>query len=262
MSEEEDIKNLEASLIGLAECEKEMDKAEREAEIFRINKTQKIYQKRSEILSKIPTFWYIVLAENDDFAEYISSDDLKYLEDISNIYVEYDIANNNPRDFKIIISFDGELTPKQTITKSFKTLVNEQGEEYLTSESVDIEWPQQLQSINPKTIKSNSKKQNGSMSAEDKKNYRIGMKSFFSFFTWTGEKPGKEFRNGEDLARLIVDNLFPYAVKYYTEALPAGSEDLDDDEDDEDDEDSSEGEELDLSADEKDDEPQTKKQKT
>lgn len=56
MTEEEEIKVLEANLIGLAECEKEMDKAEKEAEIFRIEKTQGIYSKRREILKKSQLF--------------------------------------------------------------------------------------------------------------------------------------------------------------------------------------------------------------
>ena len=76
------------------------------------------------------------------------------------------------------------------------------------------------------------------------------MKSFFAFFAWTGKKPGKEFRNGEELARLIVDDVYPYAVKDYTEALRG----------DDDDEFTSEGEELDIS-DSDSDEPYKKKTK-
>lgn len=193
-----------------------------------------------------------MLAENDDFAEYIGADDLKYLEDITDIYVEYDTANGQPRDFSITIEFGGELVPGQTIVKLFKTVLNEVGEESLESESVSVEWPEQLKDINPKLIKEGSAE--SGLSASEKKNYRLGMKSFFAFFAWTGTKPGKEFRSGEDLARLIVDNLFPFAVKYYSEALPGNSGD----EDEEEEEDSEEGEELDIS----DDEPEKKKQKT
>ncbi|CAK7897130.1 vacuolar protein sorting-associated protein 75 [[Candida] anglica] len=257
MSEEE-IKSLETSLVALAGCELLMDQAEKEAEIFRIKKTQGIYEKRREILNKIPTFWYIVLAENDDFAEYIQSDDLKYLECITDIYVSYAAANDesaNPRDFSITIAFDGgedKLIATQTVTKSFQTVVVD-GEEKLTSQEVSIQWPSQLEPTNPSAIKKRCKESGKEMTADDKKKYRLGMKSFFAYLSWTGEKPGKEFRHGEDLTRLIVDNLFPYAVKYYSEALPG------DEDDDEDEEDSSEGEALDLSDDE--DEPEAKRQK-
>ncbi|ODV82021.1 uncharacterized protein CANTADRAFT_39238, partial [Suhomyces tanzawaensis NRRL Y-17324] len=243
---------LQQSLDELASLEKDMSVAERDSEVFRIKRTQHIYASRRDILNKIPTFWYIVLAENDDFAEYISVEDLKYLELIDNIYVHYNIADiENPseddlkhfKDFYITIDFSSKdgVIPDQKVTKHFKTII-EDGEEKIISEPVDIKWPHELDAINPALIKKNKGKQ---LSADDKKNYRLGMKSFFSWFAWTGEKPGKEFRNGEDLTRLIVDDLFLNATKYYVLALPN-----DEDSDDSNEDDSSEGEELDLSDDE------------
>ena len=125
------------------------------------------------------------------------------------------------------------------------------GEEKLESSPVNIEWPKDLADINPQKIKEATK--DSGMDVEAKKKYREGMKSFFAFFSWTGLKPGKEFRNGEELARLVVESVFPYAVKYYTEALPA-------DEEEDSDVGSAEGEPLDIS-DNEDDERETKKQK-
>ena len=235
---------IDQSLLNLAQCESLMDSAERKAEIFRIKTTQPIFEKRRHILITIPKFWYIVLAENDDFSDYISVEDLKYLETIKEIHVHYDVADNEDtsdltvnKDFSITITFDDVAeasVPPQTVTKHFVTSV-EDGEEKLSSKAVDVKWPQELDYINPGLIKANKSKHD--FSDDDKKNYRRGMKSFFSWFAWTGEKPGKEFRNGEDLTRLIIDDLFPYAVKYYTEALPGA---------DEEDEDSSDPEELDI----------------
>mmetsp|Transcript_5813 Transcript_5813/g.5757 ORF Transcript_5813/g.5757 Transcript_5813/m.5757 type:complete len:282 (+) Transcript_5813:26-871(+) len=242
-SVEKDSQMLEKHLIGLAECEQEMDKAEIDASVYRIRKTQSIYNKRRQILTQIPQFWYIVLAENDDFPDYVTGDDLKYIEYITDIYVHYKVADSesseNPRDFSITVAFkddenDEPLVPTQEVTKHFHSYV-EDGEEKLSSSPVAVDWPKELNEINPALIKKNKGKD---LSSEDKKNYRLGMKSFFSWFSWTGNKPGKEFRNGDDLTRLIIDDLFPYAVKYYTEALPG---------DELDDEDSSEGEELDIS---------------
>lgn len=237
---------LEQSLVALAACEQKMDLAEREAEVFRINKTQLIYAERRDVLRTIPQFWYIVLAENDDFAEYIAVDDLKYLEAIDDVYVHYKVVDTQEiadyKDFSITISFKAaQGIEAQEVTKHFKTVV-EDGEEKITSEAVDVKWPQALDSINPQLLK-----EKGPLSASAKKQYRQGMKSLFAWFAWTGLKPGKEFRAGEDLARLIVDQVFPYAVKYYTEALPGDDEDEDLD--------SEEGEELDLS----DEEPEKKK---
>ncbi|KAG7661601.1 uncharacterized protein J8A68_004869 [[Candida] subhashii] len=249
MSEEQDesSKRLQSSLDKLANWENQMSEIERDAEIYRIKATQKMYEERRKILKTIPKFWYIILAENDDFADYVSVEDLKYLEYIEDIYVYYPVVDdsaNHYKDFSITISFgENELVPKQEVTKHFKVVMKD-GEERLVSEPVEFQWPEELKNINPNLIKDENKGK--PLSKEDKKNYRLGMKSFFSWFNWTGEKPGKEFRNGEDLANLIVDDLYLNALKYYILALTID----DGDDDDQEEEDSSEGEELDLSEDE------------
>jgi hypothetical protein len=246
----DEARDLEGALTRLAECEQEMDRAEKDAEIYRIKNTQKIYTMRSEIIKKIPNFWYIVLAENEDFAEYIRIEDLKYLEALSNIHVEYDVDGAKPRNFTLTIAFETDnqdSIKNQTVQKHFE-IVTEDGEEKLVSDAVGVQWPASLDSINPHKLKA---AHGADMSQDQKKLYRQGMKSFFAFFAWTGRKPGKEFRNGEELARLIVDDIYPYAVKYYTEALRG----------DDDDEFTSEGEELDIS-DSDSDEPSKKKIKS
>ena len=238
------------NLNKLSVWEQEMDKVEKEVDVYRLKLAQPMYANRRSILKKIPKFWYIILAENDEFSDYASPEDLKYLEFIDDIYVHYPVVDNdsgtstnNPRDFDITISFKKSLlTEAQSVTKSFKIVVRENGEELLESLPVEVKWPQQLSKINPHLIK---EKTNGgkSMTTEDKKRYRAGMKSFFSWFAWTGKKPGKEFRNGEDLANLIADDIFVNALKYYIVALSNESGE----EDSEEEEDTSEGEELDLS---------------
>ena len=249
MTEKDEGKRLQLSLDKLGDWEKEMSQVEREAEIYRIKKTQPMYAKRRSILKEIPKFWYIVLAENDDFADYISPDDLKYLEYIDDIYVYYPIVDDEAghfKDFNITVTFGkNPYIPEQEITKKFKIVIQEDGDERIVSESVEVKWPHELSKINPSVIKEKYKgKDKKDMSAKDKKNYRLGMKSFFSWFNWTGEKPGKEFRNGEDLATLLSEDLYLNALKYYIIAL---SPDEDDDANDE--EDTTEGEELDLSDD-------------
>lgn len=249
MTEKDEGKRLQLSLDKLGDWEKEMSQVEREAVIYRIKKTQPMYAKRRSILKEIPKFWYIVLAENDDFADYISPDDLKYLEYIDDIYVYYPIVDDEAghfKDFNITVTFGkNPYIPEQEITKKFKIVIQEDGDERIVSESVEVKWPHELSKINPSVIKEKYKgKDKKDMSAKDKKNYRLGMKSFFSWFNWTGEKPGKEFRNGEDLATLLSEDLYLNALKYYIIAL---SPDEDDDANDE--EDTTEGEELDLSDD-------------
>lgn len=246
--------HLSSILSKLAGCEQEMGEAEREAEIFRINKTQALYAKRRALLKDIPQFWYIILAENDDFAEYIRLEDLKYLDFIDDIYVHHHVTDGSHeggsyRDFSITISFKdtGDTVPTQTVTKRFWAGV-EGGEESLTSENAPVQWPSELASICPQSVRQNK---DGAYSTEEKKRYRQGMKSLFAWFEWTGKKPGKEFKGGEDLARLILDDIFPNAVRYYVEAMNNSQEESDVD--------TSEGEQLDVSGDE---EPERKKSKT
>lgn len=250
MSDEAEI--LSHALAKLAENEQKMGEADKDAEIYRIKKTQSIYSERRAITKEIPQFWYIVLAQNDDFADHVRTEDLKYLDFVDDIYVHFDIAEsdqvNNYRDFSITFSFKDStgVIPTQTVTKKFQVSL-EDGEEVLHSEVAEVQWPEELADINPSTIRQN-KKEDG-YTADEKKKYRQGMKSFFAWFEWTGHKPAKEFRSGEDLARLILEELFPNAVRYYAEAMKN---------DNASDVDSSEGEELDISDDE---EPPLKKQK-
>ena len=212
MTEKDEGKRLQLSLDKLGDWEKEMSQVEREALIYRIKKT-------------------------------------KYLEYIDDIYVYYPIVDDEAghfKDFNITVTFGkNPYIPEQEITKKFKIVIQEDGDERIVSESVEVKWPHELSKINPSVIKEKYKgKDKKDMSAKDKKNYRLGMKSFFSWFNWTGEKPGKEFRNGEDLATLLSEDLYLNALKYYIIAL---SPDEDDDANDE--EDTTEGEELDLSDD-------------
>ncbi|GEQ67554.1 hypothetical protein JCM33374_g1219 [Metschnikowia sp. JCM 33374] len=240
----------------LSDCEVQMAEAEKQCEIYHAKKTQSIFGNRRDITKNIPQFWYIVLAQCEDFAEWVRPEDLKYMEQISDIYVHRDIVDSDDvkhyRDFSITFEFkgnDGEASiPSQTVTKKFN-FSKEDGVEKMTSEAVSIEWPQELHDICPALIRKNKQ---GEYSADERKKYRQGMRSFFAWFEWTGRKPGKEFRGGEDLTQLLTDEIFPSAVNLYVEAMNSEQDS---------DADSSEGEELDVSEDEDDEEPEPKKQK-
>lgn len=244
MSSEEE--RLSKNLAELAKCEQAMGDAEKDVEIYRIKKTQSIYANRREITSAVPKFWYIVLAENDSFGDFIRPEDFKFLEFITDIYVHYDVADGEDpiayRNFSISFTFEDEnhSIEKQTVTKKF-IVTDVDGEEQLTSEPASLIWPKELADICPSTIKENKKGDN--YSTEEKKRYRQGMKTLFAWFDWTGKRPAKEFKSGDELARLIAEDLFPNAVKYYVEAI---------NNDQESDVGSSEGEELDVSEDEED----------
>ncbi|KAH3680114.1 hypothetical protein WICMUC_000515 [Wickerhamomyces mucosus] len=245
-------KIVENALIGLAEIEDELERAERSAG-------------KSTHIQNLDRFWNIVLSQHPEFAEYIRSQDFTYLESIKDIFVSWDAANSDdtnvdPGNFSITFVFNGtddfqeqtvvknfwieKIDSEEAVTKRKASKDASEDENYgnnfdeterLVSEIAHIIWPKSYDTINPSKI--SDKK-----SSEGKKNYRAGMKSFFGWFKWTGRKPGKEFPHGEELAKLFSDDIFPNAVKYYTEAQRDGlEEELDSDA----------SEPLDLSDDEK-----------
>lgn len=256
-------KAVEDSFAKLQKIEVEIQKADSKVEQYKNEIFKPIYNRRREYLNQIPKFWYIVLAQHEDFQEYISVEDMKYLELISDLYVEFwdetvfnNDANNEDKDsinlpkkgFTITISFksDSQNDSKikdQEISKRFEWVIDPTiGSRKLESDPVNIEWPSELSNQNPVLIKEKAKSEKRSLNNEEKRKYRHGMRSFFSFWQWTGKKPGKEYRNGEELATLLAEDIFPAALDYYVLAAPGRG---DNDEDEEEDEQS--GEELDLS---------------
>lgn len=218
---------------GLAECEDEMALAENEAELYKIKLMAPVFDKRDKLIEKIPFFWNIALTQHSDFSNYVRASDFKYIEAIKKIVVKplaLEDEECTARDFQITIEFNeikGDLKA-QHVSKVFKIekdvskiLIkkNRTAEDdeldadlgFLTSEPVNIDWPKSYDNINPELISDKS-------TPEGKKNYRTGMKTFFAWFKWTGLKPGKEFPNGDALANLFNEELYPYCVKYYTEA--------------------------------------------
>ncbi|KAH3899647.1 related to Vacuolar protein sorting-associated protein 75 [Saccharomycodes ludwigii] len=241
---------LSNALKQLADIEDDMEKIDEQVELFRLKSTIPIFKKRNMLLQDIPGFWKIVLSEHSDFADFIQVSDFKYVDCIDKIEINWPIVSEHKStekhkvgDFDIVFHFkelkeDDDMFPEQTVTKKFrieydtsklKKLPKDQDEDslkefgFLTSEKVDIEWPTNYSKINPDKIKDKT-------SAEGKKNYRAGMKSFFGWFRWTGLKPGKEFPHGDDLATLFSEDIYPHALKYYTTA----HRDLDDESDEED----------------------------
>ncbi|KAG7831044.1 hypothetical protein KL920_001635 [Ogataea angusta] len=151
-----------------------MDEVEKEVERFRFTKTKPVYEKRRDLFVHIPSFWYIVLAEHEDFQEYVQTDDMKYLEFIKEIYVEY-LLDDDPMKFSITFGFEapeGKIET-QTVTKRFEKIHDvETGEEKLVSEAVDIIWPAELASVNPHLIRAR-----GEMTPADKKKYHTARTS-------------------------------------------------------------------------------------
>lgn len=218
---------------ALASWEDGMEEVEKDVELFRLRKVAPLYERRNVLIKDIPGFWSIVLNQHSDFANYVRASDFKYIDAIKAIEIKWlclDDSTVNPRNFELTVEFngiDGDFE-KQIVTKVFEiehdvskiryrekrteeddALDEELG--YLTSKPVDIKWPKSYDEINPDLI-------TDKRSSVGKRNYRSGMKSFFGWFRWTGLKPGKEFPNGDGLANLFIEELYPYCIKYYTDA--------------------------------------------
>lgn len=251
----------------MAENEITIEKLDKELEQIRLDKMQPIYRERDQYIGQIPSFWKIVLSQHSNFANFIRASDFKYIDLIDNVNVEWENVDN----FTITIKFnelDGDF-PEQTVSKKFRLVTiendlksdgkdNEDDDEEeeedeierLVSEPVDIIWPKSYDHINPNLITDKKTK-------EGKRNYKTGMKTIFGWFKWTGLKPGKEFPNGDSLAELFSQDLYPYCVKYYTEA----QRDLEDEYSDDEELDEIE-QPLDISEDEdEDEEHKSKKQR-
>lgn len=253
--------------MDLAQNELKVEQIDKEVEQFKIKKMESVYNERDTLMEKIPSFWKIVLSQHLDFANYIRASDFKYIDAIEKITVKYASDIEKIGSFSITFHFnkiEGDLE-EQIITKNFKLVKivpetkptndddsDDEGpepEETLISEPCSVQWPKEYNSINPDLIEDKR-------SAEGKKNYRQGMKSFFGWFRWTGLKPGKEFPHGDSLATLFSEDLYPFCVKYYAEAQR-------DFEDEQSDSENSSEEGIELSGeeddDDKDSEPAQKK---
>jgi len=267
---DEENKEISETFLELAKNELKIESIDKEVEQYKIRKMESVYNERDTLIEKIPSFWKIVLSQHLDFANYIRASDFKYIDAIDKITVKYASDIEKIGSFSITFHFNEikDDFPAQIISKNFKLMKNvpdqkksgqdneEENteetkfdeielEEKLTSEISDVQWPKEYNSINPDLIKDKK-------SPEGKKSYRQGMKSFFGWFRWTGLKPGKEFPHGDSLATLLSEDLYPYCVKYYTEAQRDFA-----DEDSYSDDTSEEG--IDLSEEEQDNEEPAKK---
>ncbi|CAG60994.1 uncharacterized protein GVI51_J07579 [Nakaseomyces glabratus] len=252
------------AFLDLAKYEEDVAKVEDDIEHYRLKMMQPMVERRDNIIKNIPEFWKIVLSQHTSFADFIRASDFKYIDLIDKVKVDWLIIEDPKQysvgDFRITLHFNSidDDFNEQTVSKVFKLIKgdinegdtdDETEEERLVSEPVDIQWPKSYDSINPSLIEDKHSK-------EGKKSYRQGMKSFFGWFKWTGKKPGKEFPHGDSLATLFSEDIYPYCVKYYTEA----QRDLEDEEED-DSEDNSSEEPLDLEVESESEESDKKRRK-
>ncbi|KAG4305722.1 hypothetical protein PORY_000632 [Pneumocystis oryctolagi] len=202
-----------ASLDAIADIELEFEKAEVELLKYQVQLFSPLYEKRASILKKIPKFWPIVLeaVPGDDLSVYINADDANVLEHLIDLRVHR--PNEDPRDINIIFEFEQNdylessslYLEKLFIYSKQKAEASSNSDKepsQLISKKVEIKWKKNKDLT--KTIKG-------------------AAPSFFTWFSWTGEN-NDVFEDGEELAIFIAEDLYPNAVKYFTDALQENEE--------------------------------------
>ena len=187
-----------------------------------------LYEKRDPLTRKVPKFWATVFEESDNLAELIGIEDQQLLSHLIELKVRR--ADEDPRGFTVTMEFDKENEYLQEdsliLTKAFKVR-DDSDDGNLSSTPTTINW------VEGKDLTKDSS----------------GRPSFFTFFAWTGDDKDV-FQEGEEVALVLADQLYPDALKIWTDSQEIDSdiESVDIDSEDEESDDAEEG-------------PATKKQK-
>ncbi|GAO49020.1 hypothetical protein SAICODRAFT_7612 [Saitoella complicata NRRL Y-17804] len=197
-----------------------------------------LYTKRDKIIARIPGFWPTVLEqiEEDCLTDHIDFDDVDLLRKLKVLSVKRD--KDEPRTLTLTFEFGENEFLGEKSCKVVKKFTYAEGEDeeggVLTSKKASLEW-------------------------KDGMDLTKNAGSFFHFFSWTGN--GKDKFPGEELAVVIAEDMYPNALKYYTEAVNEDEEDFDEEEGLEDDEEE-EGEDEEDDKEAEKEQPKKKKART
>ncbi|ODQ70475.1 hypothetical protein LIPSTDRAFT_5934 [Lipomyces starkeyi NRRL Y-11557] len=222
----------------LSNLERDFEKAELEICKYSTEKLKPLYERRKAIVSKIEKFWGIALEQmGDDIDQYITPQDAELFECISSI--EVDREETDPRTFTLTFRFkENSFLEDNNISKTF-TYIDKQND----NEEEDSEDITEAGRIKYKSSKVDIKwKKDQDLTATP----AGSPPSFFTFFDWENsddESKKDVFAQAHEVAILIADELYPNAVKLFTEAVEEEDEDDEDEEIDLEDEEEEEEEE-------------------
>lgn len=213
-----------------------------------------LYTRRDALLAGIPHFWPTVLEQCEELEPVIEVDDADVLQHLTHLSVTR--SQLDPREFSLRLEFaqneylsgDGLVLEKQfrrpTATAATATTaaaegatgpgdggkgkrpngksaatevdidadadadadVRESGRE-LVSDAVPIHW------------------------AAGRDLTGEGKRSFFDFFSWTGAPGASDrFEDGEEVAMVLAETVYPDALRLWTDAMQADDDDEDDEE--------------------------------
>jgi len=231
-TDEQADKEQQEAIEQIDEVQNEIDRLNESAseEILRVEQKynklrQPYFQKRSELISKIPNFWVTAFVNHPQVSALLNEEDEEALQSLTKVEVqEFDDIKSG---YKINFHFeDNPYFDNKCISKEFH--LNDTGEP--SSKSTTIEW---------KAGKDLTKK--SSQSKAGKKRGHEEQDSFFGWFLDHGDA------GADELGEVIKDDIWPNPLQYYLASEideEGGGEEDEVDEDELDDEEGQEEEDL------------------
>merc|ERR1712000_483730 len=236
----------------LADIEKEFDDVETEIIRQQIALTKPLYERRSKTTSQIPNFWSLVLEQAPpDIDQYIQPSDSALLLSsllsisVSHFEAESKTSGGDPRSVSVTWEFaPNDYFHDEKLEKKFWYRRARDGWCGLVSEPVDIKWKEgrdltggllglvcKAWEVEQKSLDTNSKSNGEATKIErEKREKRKAAKSSPEAASNAEEDQDDEedeedidmsleiFPDGDDLAISITEDLWPGAIKYFTQA--------------------------------------------
>lgn len=227
-------KEQQEAIEQIDEVQNEIDRLNEQAseEILKVEQKynklrQPSFQKRSELIAKIPNFWVTAFINHPQVSALLNEEDEEALQYLTKVEVQEfeDIKSG----YRINFHFDSNpYFDNTSISKEFH--LNDTGEP--SSKSTPITW---------KAGKDLTKKTSSPSKGGRKRNHEE-QESFFSWFSDHGDA------GADELGEVIKDDIWPNPLQYYlaSEIEEEGPDDLDDEEglDDEEEEGDEEDEDI------------------
>uniref|UniRef100_A0A3B3H7K5 SET nuclear proto-oncogene b n=1 Tax=Oryzias latipes TaxID=8090 RepID=A0A3B3H7K5_ORYLA len=214
-------KEQQEAIEHIDEVQNEIDRLNEQAseEILKVEQKynklrQPFFQKRSELIAKIPNFWVTTFVNHPQVSALLGEDDEEALHYLSKVEVtEFEDIKSG---YRIDFCFDeNPYFENKTLSKEFN--VNEGGDPI--SKSTEIKW---------KTGKDLTKRSGQTSNKAGKKRQHEEPESFFTWFTDHSDA------GADELGEVIKDDIWPNPLQYYL--VPDMEDEEGDGDDDDDDE--------------------------
>ncbi|XP_038136572.1 SET nuclear proto-oncogene b isoform X2 [Cyprinodon tularosa] len=213
-------KEQQEAIEHIDEVQNEIDRLNEQAseEILKVEQKynklrQPFFQKRSELIAKIPNFWVTTFVNHPQVSALLGEEDEEALHYLSKVEVtEFEDIKSG---YRIDFSFDeNPYFENKVLSKEFN--VNEGGDP--VSKSTEIKW---------KAGKDLTKRSSQTPNKAGKKRQHEEPESFFTWFTDHSDA------GADELGEVIKDDIWPNPLQYYLVPDIEDEEGEDDEEDDE-----------------------------